>query len=147
AGCMKKLTFWIRFSVESAMNRTKNNDVLIVKFALNYGGRNDILQAIKQVAKDVQKNNFAVEKLTADHLESYLYTSDLPDPELLIRTGGEQRISNFLLWQAAHAHLYFTDVYFPDFQEEELIKAVQTWQEDNGMPLLFEDRMYKKVGH
>ncbi|HLR42427.1 MAG TPA: isoprenyl transferase [Pseudogracilibacillus sp.] len=147
SGDLKKVPFATRFAIDRAMKRTKNNDGLIVNFAFNYGGRHDILQAIKQVAKDVQKNNFAVEKLTADHLESYLYTSDLPDPELLIRTGGEQRISNFLLWQAAHAHLYFTDVYFPDFQEEELIKAVQTWQEDNGMPLLFEDRMYKKVGH
>lgn len=147
SGDLKKVPFATRFAIDRAMKRTKNNDGLIVNFAFNYGGRHDILQAIKKVAKDVKVNQLAVEKITADHLENYLYTSDLPDPELLVRTGGEQRISNFLLWQAAHAQLYFTDVYFPDFQEEELIKAVQTWQRNNDVPIRYEDTIYKKVGH
>lgn len=147
SGDLKKVPFATRFAIDRAMKRTKNNDGLIVNFAFNYGGRHDILQAIKKVAKDVKVNQLAVEKITAVHLENYLYTSDLPDPELLVRTGGEQRISNFLLWQAAHAQLYFTDVYFPDFQEEELIKAVQTWQRNNDVPIRYEDTIYKKVGH
>lgn len=147
SGDLKKVPFATRFAIDQAVKRTKKNDGLIVNFAFNYGGRHDILQAIKKVAKDVKGNKLAGEKLTANHLEKHLYTSDLPDPELLIRTGGEQRISNFLLWQAAHAQLYFTDVYFPDFQEGELIKAIEAWQENNGVTRLYENAMYKKVGH
>lgn len=147
SGDLKKVPFATRFAIDQAMKRTRHNDGLIVNFAFNYGGRADIIQAIKEVAKEAKKKEIPSEALTAADLEGHLYTANLPDPELLIRTGGEQRISNFLLWQAANAELYFTDIYFPDFQALELEKAIQVWRANNDIYHVSEEMMYKKVGH
>lgn len=147
SGNLKKVPFATRFAIDRAIRRTRHNDGLIVNFAFNYGGRHDILQAVQQVAKDVKSGKIKEANLSEEDFIKHLYTSGLPDPELLIRTGGEQRISNFLLWQAAHAELYFTSVYFPDFQEAELEKAVRVWQENNVSHPLYHKPMYKKVGH
>ncbi|RDW16250.1 isoprenyl transferase [Oceanobacillus chungangensis] len=113
-----------RKAITKAMDKTKNNTGLIVNIAFNYGGRNDILQAVRQMAEDVQNDRLELDNINEGLIDRYLYTKALPDPEILIRTGGEKRISNFLLWQVSNAELYFTDVYFPDFNKEMLMEAI-----------------------
>lgn len=113
-----------RKAVTNAVDKTKDNEGLIVNFAFNYGGRDDILQAIRQVICEVQNKNLDLEHMGEQDFQNFLYTKELPDPELLIRTGGEKRMSNFLLWQSSVAELYFTDVYFPDFDNAHLEKAL-----------------------
>ncbi len=115
-----------------AIEETKYNDGLIVNFAFNYGGRDDILQAIRHVVSEIQQNRVDIEHVDEDLFRSYLYTKELPDPELLIRTGGEKRMSNFLLWQSSVSELYFTDVYFPDFNKEYLEEALQEYWQRSG---------------
>ncbi|HLS36399.1 MAG TPA: isoprenyl transferase [Bacillota bacterium] len=107
-----------------AIEKTKNNDRITVNFAFNYGGRDEILRAAQQIIQDVQNNEINIEDINEQLFTNYLYTSNLPDPELFIRTGGEKRMSNFLLWQAASAELYFTDIYFPDFDKKHLLQAL-----------------------
>lgn len=114
-----------------AIEETKYNDGLIVNFAFNYGGRDDILQAIRHVVNEIQHNRVDLDHMDEDLFRSYLYTKELPDPELLIRTGGEKRMSNFLLWQSSVSELYFTDVYFPDFNKECLEEALQEYWQRN----------------
>lgn len=114
-----------------AIEETKYNDGLIVNFAFNYGGRDDILQAIRHVVSEVQHNRVDLDLMDEDLFRSYLYTKELPDPELLIRTGGEMRMSNFLLWQSSVSELYFTDVYFPDFNKGYLEEALQEYWQRN----------------
>lgn len=104
-----------------SMEKTKHNSGLIVNFAFNYGGRAEILQAVKKMILEMQEKDI---EMNEDLFKSFLYTSDLPDPELIIRTGGEKRISNFLLWQCSMSELYFSDLYFPDFTEEDFKEAV-----------------------
>src|SRR5690625_7659844 len=100
------------------MSLTKYNSGFVVNFAFNYGGRDDIVQAIRQVALEAKKKKIDIDQLDEQLFRQFLYTKDLPDPDLLIRTGGEKRISNFLLWQLSAAELYFTDVFFPDFYKQ-----------------------------
>lgn len=100
---------------------TAQNDKINVNFALNYGGRPEILEAVKQILKD----NIPPEGLTEEVFSSYLYTSGMPDPDLVIRTGGEERVSGFMPWQAVYAELYFTPVLWPDFSPLELDKAIE----------------------
>lgn len=107
-----------------SMEETRNNHEIIVNFAFNYGGRDEILQAAEKMIKAWKSKEISIDDITEDLFTSYLYTSGLPDPDLYIRTGGEKRMSNFLLWQAASAELYFTDVYFPDFSTEHFLKAL-----------------------
>lgn len=109
-----------------SMEKTKNNSGLIVNFAFNYGGRGEIVQAARRMIQELQESG---QGLNEDALQKYLYTSELPQLDLVIRTGGEQRLSNFLLWQCADVELYFTDVYFPDFDEKHLKEAVYDFQE------------------
>ncbi len=109
----------IRYAVE----RTRHNDRLVLNVAFNYGGRDEIVQAIRKMLRD----GIAPEEVTEALVGRYLYTADCPDPDLVIRTSGEVRISNFLLWQAAYAEWYFTPVYWPDFDKEELRKAIEDY--------------------
>lgn len=109
--------------IHAAENATASNTAITLCVAANYGGRWDILQAVQRW-HDVNPHK-PVSQLTQDGLAAYLSTSSMPDPDLLIRTGGEQRISNFLLWQSAYAELYFTDALWPDFDEAELKKALE----------------------
>ena len=114
---------WER-SMEEA---TKNNDGLHFQIAINYGGRDEIVRAVKKLSAKVQSGEVDPAGITADTLEGYLDTAGIPDPDLLIRTCNEQRISNFLLWQLAYTEFYFTPVPWPDFTKEELIKAVEAY--------------------
>lgn len=106
--------------VRKAIELTKNNDRLILNVAFNYGGRAEILHAVRQMLAD----EIAPETLTESLFSSYLFTRGLPDPDLVIRTSGELRISNFLIWQAAYSEFYPTPVYWPDFGREELYEAI-----------------------
>jgi undecaprenyl diphosphate synthase len=114
----------IQDSVATWVEKTKNNTQVTVIFALNYGGQDEILRAIAKVTKKVAAGEREADKLTASDFEQYLDTADLPKLELIIRPGGEQRLSGFLIWQSNYAELYFTNVLMPDFDEKELQKAV-----------------------
>ncbi|WP_156291560.1 isoprenyl transferase [Oceanobacillus salinisoli] len=113
-----------RKAVIKAVEQTKSNDGLIVNFALNYSGRSDILQAVRHLVLDIQHKKIDINQLDENYFQQFLYTKTLPDPEIIIRTGGEKRISNFLIWQSAQAELYFSDVYFPDFNKDLFRKAI-----------------------
>lgn len=122
-----------RCAMIKAVEKTQYNEGLIVNFAFNYGGREDILQAVRQVVRDIQQHQIDIDLMDEELIRSYLYTKGLPDPELFIRTGGEQRISNFLLWQSSGAELSFTDVYFPDYNEELLGEALKEYYQKNAV--------------
>lgn len=107
---------------------TKNNSKATLILALSYGSKDEILYAVKNIAKDVNKGDLDAEKIDSDVFKSYLYTADYPDVDLMIRTSGETRISNFMLWQIAYAELYFTDVLWPDFGKEDFYKAIINYQ-------------------
>ncbi|WP_100010932.1 isoprenyl transferase [Lentibacillus sediminis] len=112
-----------------AKDKTKNNNGLILNFALNYGSRYEIMQAVRQMMTDVDSAKLSIEKLDEHTFSSYLYTKGLTDPDLLIRTSGEQRISNFLLWQLAYTEFWFTDVLWPDFNKDILRQAIEDYQQ------------------
>lgn len=114
-----------RSEVEHAIKNTSDNHGLIVNIALNYGGRDEILHAINSILKDVTDNAMKIDQINSEVFERYLYTSGDPDPDLMIRTSGELRISNFMLWQMAYTEFYFTDVLWPDFDSGELDKALE----------------------
>ncbi|MEI5905969.1 isoprenyl transferase [Bacillus spongiae] len=124
SGDIQGLPQHTRKAVEEAVQKTKDNNKLIVNFALNYGGRKELLFAVKSLIKDVKNTSVEMEEISNELIENYLYTTGLPDPEIIIRTGGEKRISNFLLWQSSKSHLWFTDTYFPDFNKQLLIQAI-----------------------
>ncbi|CAM1357063.1 MULTISPECIES: isoprenyl transferase [Tenacibaculum] len=107
---------------------TKNNKKITLTFALSYGSREEIVNAIKNISKKVVNNELDVEKINEKVINNHLYTFNLPDVDLMIRTSGEQRISNYLLWQMAYAELYFTEVLWPDFRKEHLFDAIIDYQ-------------------
>ncbi|MCG2714357.1 MAG: isoprenyl transferase [Candidatus Omnitrophica bacterium] len=115
---------FIQNKIKKAENRTKDNTGLVVVLALNYGSRQEIVDAAKGFATSVLKDNALLEQVTCEIFSRYFYTADLPDPDLLIRTSGEMRISNFMLWQLSYAELYFSNKYWPDFTIDELKKAI-----------------------
>jgi len=117
-GDINRLDEDIRNKIVALENRTKDNTGLVINIALNYGGRNEIIHAIKSLSKE------ELEKLTVDSFSEKLYTYPTPDPDLIIRTAGEQRISNFLLWQCAYSEFWYTDVLWPDFSKKDLEKAI-----------------------
>ncbi|MBM7644378.1 undecaprenyl diphosphate synthase [Scopulibacillus daqui] len=111
-------------AVNIAKERTKDNDGMILNFALNYGSRYEMTMALKNISEDILAGHLNVNDITEDVISNYLLTSALPDPDLLIRTSGEIRLSNFMLWQLAYTELWFTNVYWPDFNEEHLHEAI-----------------------
>ena len=115
--------------LQKAIDKTKNNTGLSVVLALSYSSKWEITEAIKSIALDVKENKLNVEDLNDSVINNYLSTTNIPDPELLIRTSGEQRISNFLLWQIAYSELYFTEKLWPDFRKEDLFQAIFDYQQ------------------
>jgi undecaprenyl diphosphate synthase len=111
---------FLQKKVRAAVELTKNNQRLIVNVAFNYGGRDEIVHAIKRIIED----GVPAEQISDDLISSYLYTSGLPDPDLIIRTSGEFRLSNFLIWQGSYSEYYTTPTYWPDFDKEEFRKAL-----------------------
>lgn len=118
----------IQREIDKAKEKTAGNNGLIMNIGLNYGARNEIGRALKRIAENYKEQTSAFDDLTEEMIGSYLDTNGLPDPDLLIRTSGEKRISNFLLWQIAYAELYFTDVLWPDFRGEDLVEAIVDYQ-------------------
>ncbi len=124
-GDISKLPDKARLELNKTMELTKNNKDMTVYFAFNYGGRQEIIRAVKNIATDMDSGKIADSDIDETLFSDYLYTAGVPDPELMIRTSGELRISNFLLWQMAYTEYYFTDCYWPDFNGEELKKAIE----------------------
>ncbi len=107
---------------------TERNDKMVLNLALSYGSRDEIVLAIQKMISDNRKGKLEIDDINQDLVGHYLYTDGMPDPDLLIRTSGEYRISNFLLWQLAYTELYFTDVLWPDFKKDDLLKAIAVYQ-------------------
>ena len=120
-GDLKALPDNLQKKIRYALEITKDNTRITIVLALNYGGRDEILQAVKRMIRD----QVDPEKVDETLMSQYLYTAGIPDPDLLIRTSGEQRISNFLTWQSVYSELYFPETYWPDFGEEELRNAIE----------------------
>ncbi len=122
-GRLERLDPKLQEKVLAAIDMTKGNDRLVLSVALNYGGRDEIVNAIQKMMRDGVKS----EAVTADLVSSYLFTAGIPDPDLIIRTSGELRVSNFLIWQGAYAEWYVTPAFWPDFNKEELRKALEAY--------------------
>ena len=118
----------LREQVEQVIALTRDNKTLVLNVAYNYGGRAEIIDAVRRLGRDLASGRLTPQTIDESALGRYLYTAGLPDPDLLIRTGGEQRISNFLLWQIAYTELYFCDVYWPDFDRSHLLAAIADYQ-------------------
>ena len=123
-GDISRLPLPVRKAVEEIIAETSGNTCLNFNIAINYGGRDEILNAVRAIVRD----GVASDAITAETFADRLYTADVPDPDLLIRTSGELRISNFLLWQLAYTELYFTDVFWPDFDTTEMLNALLNYQ-------------------
>ena len=126
-GRKEELSADIIESINNLEEKTKNNTGLNFTIAINYGGRDEIVRAVQKIADKVKVGEIAPGDIDENMISSNLDTAELPDPDLLIRTSGEQRLSNYLPWQLAYTEFYFTDVYWPDFNREELIKACEKY--------------------
>ena len=126
-GDITRLDEDIRSRIQELEEATKNNGGLNFQIAINYGSRDEIKRAVRRIAQDCRDGKIQAEEIDEELIERYLDTHDIPDPDLLIRTSGEQRLSNYLLWQLAYTEFYFTDVPWPDFTKEELIRAVEQY--------------------
>ena len=115
-------------AINKAMNDTKQNDGLILNFALNYGSRYEIIEGIKQLIKDEKNGKIDIDDINEEMFSNYLMSNDLAEPDLLIRTSGEIRLSNFMLWQLAYAEFWFTDVLWPDFEKKHFFQAIVEYQ-------------------
>ncbi len=133
----------IREILEDVINKTEHNRGMTLNLALSYGSRDEIVDALKGVIKDVRLGKISDEQITKELFSSYLYTAEIPDPDLLIRTSGEYRLSNFLLWQMAYTEFYFTDVLWPDFGRDDLFDAVASYQKRERRYGLTSDQLQK----
>ena len=115
-------------AIELAQERTRDYTNYRFNVAVAYGGREEIIRAIRKIAEDAREGVIKVEDITEESFAKYLYTKDIPDPDLILRTSGEERISNFLLWQLAYSELYFTDVYWPGFRKVDFLRAIRSYQ-------------------
>jgi len=127
-GDTSKLPLVVRKFLEKVCDQTKNNDLMTLTLALSYGSRDEIINSVKEIADKVKNNIISIEKIDESLINQHLYTRNLPDVDLMIRTSGEKRISNFLLWQSAYAELYFSDKLWPDFKSEHLLKAIEDYK-------------------
>lgn len=126
-GEQEKLPADVREEIQRTRDATKTNNGMVLSLALSYGGRSEIVKAVREIANDVQHRRLSPDAITEDTFIRHLYTADMPDPELVIRTSGEMRISNFLLWQIAYSELFITDTLWPDFSEAEFIAILQAY--------------------
>ncbi len=127
-GSKDRLPGKVQKTIDQGIEATKNNKGMILNFALNYGARSEILRAVNRLLDEVKEGKI-IGVVDETVFEEYLYTAGLPEPDLLIRTSGELRISNFLLWQLAYSELWFTDVYWPDFSKRHLLNAIHDYQQ------------------
>lgn len=122
---------YLQAKINAAHNRTQDNRGFTIVLAVNYGSRQEIVDAVKKIVDSVISGRINIDNLNENEFSRHLYTAGLPDPDLLIRTSGEMRLSNFLLWQLSYAELYFPKIYWPDFGKDELKKAIQVYQGRN----------------
>ena len=118
----------VQEKMDNAVQKTKDNTGIILNLAINYGGQAEILEAVKKVASEVKDGLLSIDEINIKSFENYLYTKDLPPLDLLIRTGGDSRVSNFMLWQIAYAEIWNTEIYWPDFSSEFFLQAVKDFQ-------------------
>lgn len=127
-GRIQELPLFAQQEIYSAIDKTKENTGLILNLALNYSGRVDILEAVRKIIEKNESSGFNLKEFDEESFNSFLYTSGLPEPDLLIRTSGEYRISNFMLWQLAYTEIWITDILWPDFRKIHLLEAILDYQ-------------------
>ena len=130
-GDIENLDKSLKDSIQKIVEKSKNNTGLTLNIAFNYGGRAEIVRTVKNISEKVERKEIKTEDINEDLITDNLYTCGEPDPDLLIRPGGELRISNFLLWQLAYTEFLFIDKYWPDFSEEDFLKAIKTFEARN----------------
>lgn len=130
-GNIKVLSKQLQESIERTIKRTENNTGTIFNIALNYGGRDEIINAVKKLSEDVKKGNIDINEISEEVFSSYLYTKNIPDPDLLIRTSGELRLSGFLTWQSVYSEFLFLDKLWPDFTEKDLDDSIEEFKNRN----------------
>lgn len=130
-GDISALSEGLQKSIKKCEERTKDNDGILFCIGINYGGRDEIVHAVKNIAEDVKNNKLDVDDISEKLIDDYLYTAGIPDPDLVIRTSGELRISNFLPWQIVYSEFLFLDKYWPDFSEEDIDLAIEEYQRRN----------------
>ncbi len=128
-GNLEKLPKKAKRELEEVIQKTKNNTHLVLNLAISYSAKEEIVNAFKKISKKIVNNELSIEEIDENIINNHLYTRNLPDVDLVIRTSGEKRISNFLLWQIAYAELYFTDLFWPDFRKTHLIQAILDYQQ------------------
>jgi undecaprenyl diphosphate synthase len=121
----------IQKEIERVTRETKNNSGLILNIALNYGGRDEIVHCVKDIVEKIQKGKISKDDINEEMISNNIYTKNIPDPDILIRPGGERRLSNFLLWQVAYSEIWYTDVLWPDFREKHIVEALLDYQNRN----------------
>lgn len=130
-GDLDRLSESLQKSIKKCVERTINNTGLVLNIAFNYGGRAEMIKATKEIAEDVKNGKITADDITEEVIESHLYTANMPDPDLMIRTSGELRTSGFLLWQMSYTEFLFMDKYWPDFSESDLDFAIAEYQKRN----------------
>ncbi len=140
-GTIERLPKPVLEELKKTIELSSQNQEMILNFAVSYGARSEIIRAVQKISQDVLKGKYKPEAIDSAHFAKYLYTPDLPDPDLLIRTSGEMRISNFLLWQMAYTEMYVTQTLWPDFNREEFLKALLEYQKRERRFGLTEDQI------
>jgi undecaprenyl diphosphate synthase len=127
-GQREKLSLPLRLAMTNIEEETKHNSNLVLNIAINYGGRAELCSALKSIGEIILQGNIVPSQITQNLISEHLFTAGLPDPDLLIRTGGELRISNFLLWQIAYTELWFTKTFWPDFSKKQFWQAINDYE-------------------
>ena len=129
SGQISELDPKIQEKIENIKEKTKNNDNMVLNVAFNYGSRAEITNAVKNISQDIVDNKIDISDINENLISQNLYNPDIPDPDLIIRTGGYNRLSNFLLWQSSYSELYFTNILWPDFKKQNLQEAIEDFNQ------------------